>query len=201
MLERPCSELFDPAKEECTAGDHESARPQLDQLCEGYIEVTFGADIESLKIQSKRVSRCLQLPRDGLRESGIGRIDQQRHDTSRGDQLMQQFQPLLRYLHISLGDPRDVAAWTVKTRNEAKPDRVATHFEDDRNGRGRRLRHKRRRNSGRGNHRDLTANEIGGHIRKPFRVSLSPAKFYCYVLAFNVAGFFQTWRNAATMRA
>ena len=125
MSERPCGELFDPAKEECTAGDHESARPQLDQLCEGCIEVTFGADIEDLEIQPEGVSRCLQLPCDGIRESGIGRVDQQGYDASRGDQLMQQFQPLLRYLHISLGDPRDVAARTVKARNEAELNRVA----------------------------------------------------------------------------
>jgi len=56
---------------------------------------------------------------------------------------------------------RDVAARTIKTGDEAEPDWVAAHFEDDRTGRSRRLCRKCRRSAGRGNHRNLTANEIG----------------------------------------
>jgi hypothetical protein len=60
-----------------------------------------------------------------------------RRDTSSGDQLMQQFQPLRRYLHVGLGDARDVAARTVKAGDEAEPDRIGRRFEDDRNGHSR----------------------------------------------------------------
>ena len=79
---------------------------------------------------------------------------------------MQQFQPLRRYLHVRLGHARDVAARPIKTGDEAKPDRVAARFEDDRNGRGRRLCRKRRRSAGRGNHGHLTMNQIGRQCRQ-----------------------------------
>src|ERR1017187_2596364 len=123
MTERQCRELFEPANEECTSADHESARPRLNQLCEGCVEVTIGADIEDLKLQPEGVSRCLELIRLGLGKNGIGRIDQQGHDTSSGDQLMQQCQPFRRYLLVGLGYARDVAARTVKAGDEAEPDR------------------------------------------------------------------------------
>ena len=47
---------------------------------------------------------------------------------------MQQFQPFRRCLHSQLGHARDVAARPIKAGDEAKLDRVAAHFKDDRNG-------------------------------------------------------------------
>ena len=37
-----------------------------------------------------------------------GRVDQQGHDRGGGDQFVQQFQSLWRYLHVQLGRARDV---------------------------------------------------------------------------------------------
>ena len=127
----------------------------------------------------------------GLGKSGIGRVDEQRHDARRGNQLVQQFQPLRRYLHVQLGHARDVAARPVKAGDEAELDRVAAHFEDDRNGRGRRLCRKRRRSAGRGNHGHLTMNQIGRHCRQPIVLVFRPAVFDRDVLALDVTGFAQ----------
>src|SRR5262249_61357031 len=74
-----------PARKECPAADHEPARSQLDQLCKDSIEVTFGAGIQNMKLQSKGTSRCLHLLCVGLGNSGIGWVDKQRHDARRGE--------------------------------------------------------------------------------------------------------------------
>ena len=129
------------------------------------------------------------------RVSGIGRVDEQRHDARRGKQLVQQFQPLRRYLHVQLGHARDVAARPVKAGDEAELDRVAARFEDDRNGRGRCLCRKRRRSAGRGNHGHLTTNQIGRHRRQPIILALRPAVFDRHVVAINVTGFAQPFEK------
>ena len=74
-----------------------------------------------------------------LGESGLCRIDEERHDGRRGDQLVQQFQPLRFYLQVNISHAGDVAARPVKAGHEAEPDRVGARFKDDRDSRGRRL--------------------------------------------------------------
>src|SRR5262245_51106058 len=49
-LERQRGELFAPAPKEWAAANHEPAYPQLDQLCEGSIKVTFGAGIQDMQL-------------------------------------------------------------------------------------------------------------------------------------------------------
>src|SRR5665811_1245996 len=108
VADRQYGELFKPATEECIAANHEPARSQLDQLCEDTIELTFGAGIQYMELQPEGTSCCLHLLRVGLGKSGIGRIDEQGHDARRGEQLVQQLQPLRRYLlHVCLGRARD----------------------------------------------------------------------------------------------
>ena len=178
-----------------SGADHEPARSQLDQLCEDFIEVTFGAGIQDMELQPEGTSRCLHLLRVGLGNSGIGWIDEQGYDARRGDQLVQQLQPLRRYLHVRIGHARDIAARPVKAGDEAEPDRVGGHFEDDRNGRGRRLCRKRRRSGGRGNHGHLTMNQISHHRRQPISSTLRPAVFDRDVTAIDVTGFAQPFEK------
>ena len=105
MADRQRGELFGPAREECTAANHEPARSQLDQLCEDSIEVTFGAGIQDMQLQPEGTSRRLHLLSVGLGKSGFGWVDEERHDARRGNQLVQQLQQLWRYLHVRLVTP------------------------------------------------------------------------------------------------
>jgi hypothetical protein len=77
VAERQCGELLAPAIKERIASDHEPARSQLDQLCEGYIKVTLCAGIQDMEFQPEGVGRRQRLTRFGLGKSGIGRVDQQ----------------------------------------------------------------------------------------------------------------------------
>ena len=95
----------------------------------------------------------------------------------RRKQLVQQFQPLRRYLGVRLSHARDVAARTVKAGNEAELNRVGARLEDDRDCRGRRLGRKRRRSAGRGNYGHLTLNQVGRQRRQPIILALRPAVF------------------------
>src|SRR5262245_269181 len=94
VSDRQRGELFASARKKWIGSDHEPARSQLDQLCESRIKITLGACIQDMELQPEGASRCLQFLRVGLDKSGIGWIDKQSYDARRGDQLVQQFQPL-----------------------------------------------------------------------------------------------------------
>ncbi len=79
-------------------GDDEPAGPQLAQAGEDSIEVTFGAGVEDMKLEPECASRGHCAAALAFRKWGIGRVDEERNDARRGDQLMQQFEPLRRYL-------------------------------------------------------------------------------------------------------
>src|SRR5262245_24615527 len=102
--------------------DHEAACSQFDQPCEDTIEVTFAAGIEDMELQPKGVSCRQHLTCVGLRKSGRGWVDKERHDVRRGKKLVQQFQHLRRYLLDQLGHARDVAARPAQAGDEAKLD-------------------------------------------------------------------------------
>src|SRR5262245_42609678 len=130
-----------------------------------------------------------------LRNTGIGWIDKQGHGACRRDQLVQHLQPLWRYFHVHIGHACDVATWPIKTGNESEPDRVGSRFKDDRNCRGRRLRHNCRLSRSRGNHRDLTMNKISQHRRQPINSFLRPVEFYSDVTTIDVPGFAQPFEK------
>jgi hypothetical protein len=129
-------------------------------------------DPAELEFQPDGPGSALHFSGSGLGLSGIGRVDEQGYDTRRGKQLMQQLQPLRRYLHVCLSHARDVATWSSQTRDEADSDRIGARFEDDRNRRVRRLCRQRRRSAGRGNHGHLIMNQIGRHRRQPITSAL-----------------------------
>jgi ABC transporter substrate binding protein len=93
VADRQCGELFAPANEECIGADHERTGPQLGQGCKDRIEITFGAGMQDMELQSEGAGRRLYLSRLG-RGTGTGRVDEQGHDGSRWDYLGQQLQPL-----------------------------------------------------------------------------------------------------------
>ena len=121
---------------------------------ERYAEVAA----EFVQLKPEFASRRLHLARLGLGQSAIGRVDQQGHDARRGEQLVQQFEPLRRDLNDQRGYARHVAARPVQACDEAKLDRVAARLEDNRNGCGRCLCRERCSSSGYGNHGNLALN-------------------------------------------
>src|SRR5271169_5598394 len=102
-----------------------------------------------MELQPEGVGCRQSSPRLGLGLVVTGRIDQQGHDARRRDQLVQQLEPLWRYLLVRLSDAGNVAARMVEVGDEAELFRVSTGFKDDGNRRGRRLSRKRRRSSSR----------------------------------------------------
>ena len=140
-----------------------------------------------MEFQPEGLGRRQRRARLGLGLIGAGRIDQQRHDALRGDQLVQQLQPLRRYLLVYLSHARDVAARMVKVGDEAELDRIGTRFKDYRNGRGRRLSRKRCRGSGCGNHGHLTMKQIGRQRWQPIVLAICPAVFDRHVLTIHVS--------------
>src|SRR5262249_12813364 len=109
----------------------------------------------------------------------------------RGQELEQELEAVGRQLGREKTDTGQVAGWPREARNETDADRVITGHED--NGDGRRCRFDREygRRSGRSDHGNLAANEIGGQFRQSINLILGPAVYDCHVLALDVAALFQ----------
>src|SRR5262249_24769003 len=191
VSDRQCGELLALGNEESIGADHEPACPQLEQGCEDRIEVALGARVQDMKLQPEGARRRLQISRQGL-GTGIGWIDEDRNDGCSRDQLVQHFQPLRSYFYGQRGDAREVTARSIEAGDEALLDRIEAGREDDRNRRCCRLGHRGRRNGAYGNHRHLTANQVGRECGQSIIVTLCPAIFDRNVLAFDVAGLLQT---------
>src|SRR6266545_3864757 len=57
-----CGELFLVGKEDSAAADHEPACPHLDHVCDGRIELAFGAGIEDTKLHPEiRAASCISV--------------------------------------------------------------------------------------------------------------------------------------------
>jgi hypothetical protein len=104
---------------------------------------------------------------------------------------VQQSQLLQPYLHAQVGHARKVAARSVQAGDKSKRDRVEPKLEDDRNCRGRGLGRKCRGCAGRGNHGDLSANQLGRQRRQPLVLPLRPAVFDRDAFALDTTGFLQ----------
>ena len=90
---------------------------------------------------------------------------------------MEQFEPLGGDLHIKLGGASDVAARPAETGDQAKPHRIAASGEHDGNGRACRPGRQRRGRTGRGDHGNLAADEIGHQLRQPIVLTVRPTIF------------------------
>ena len=76
--------------------------------------------------------------------------------------------------------------------DEPEPDRIRSSFEDDRNCCGRRLRRNCHLSCSRGNHCDLTTNQISQYRRQPINSALRPVVLYNDVAAIDIPGFAQS---------
>ncbi len=148
-----------------------------------------------MELHAEGPGRCLQASRLGI-GIGISRVDEDSHDGRRGDQLVQQLQPLGPQLHVQRGHAGEVAAGSVQAGDKSSRDRIATGLEDDRNRRGRCL-GRRYRWAIRGNHGDLTANQIGRQCRQSIVLAIRPAKFDRHVVALDIARFAQAFPERA----
>ena len=86
MPDRQRGELFDMTSEKCRAADRETIRSQFRQLFERRIEVTFDAGVEDMKFKPEGFGRRQGHTHLGLAKR-FGRVDKQRHDARRRQQL------------------------------------------------------------------------------------------------------------------
>ena len=126
-----------------------------------------------------------------LRVGSIGGIDEYGDTRGRRQHFAQQLQPLCRQFETQQIDAGQIAPWARQTGNETKLDRVFGDKEHDGNRRcctfGRQRRGKA---CGRGNDRDLPANQIGRQLRQAIDL-LGPAVVDRHVLALDIAGLFK----------
>lgn len=108
---------------------------------------------------------------------------------------MEQLQPPRRYLRIGLGHTREVSARPVRAGDKANLYRVSASFENNRDGRCRRLCRKRSRRTGCGNYRDLTFHQVGRQRSQPVILAIRPTLFNRYVAAHKITSFTQTFEE------
>jgi hypothetical protein len=102
---------------------------------------------------------------------------------------MNEVQPLRPHLHGHDGRAGEIAARVAQAGDESGVDRIATESEHDRYGGRRRLGRERRWLTARGgNHRNLTADQIGSQFRQSIVLAFCPAILDGDVLAFVIAG-------------
>src|SRR5260370_28959814 len=128
-------------------------------------------------------------------------MDERRYASGCRHQLVQEFQPLCGQLIIEKVDARRVAARPSEAGNKAESDRVFGGEKDDRDRRGCRL-GRQRTTCKCGDHRDLTANQVGRQLRQPIYLILGEAVDDRHVIALDIAGVFETLAEyAQTVRA
>ena len=121
--------------EECIGADHESAC-SLNEGCKGRVKVAFGARSQDVKLNPESAGRGLQACRDRVRESRIGRVNEQGHGGRRGNQFVQQLQAFRSQLHPQYGHAREIAAGPCEVGDKPNRDRVSGSKKDDWNRRG-----------------------------------------------------------------
>src|SRR5215468_9107709 len=190
-------ELVTLSKQKRIRSDHQSANFLLDEVCEGRVDFTFGAGVEHINPYSEGVRSVVHSTRFRQRGRKV-RIDKHRKGAGLGYELTNEFQPLRPHLHRHNGRAREVAARPVETGNKSSFNWITTDSENDRYGGCRRLSCQwRRLTPGGGNHCNLTADQLGGQLRKPIVLAFCPAILDCDVLAFEIAGLSQTLAKGA----
>ena len=130
--------------EKGVAADEEGVGPLAHKSCEGRIDLSAGAGVEDLDLQSHGASSRFHVSQRGLGIRSIGRIDEHGNASGCGHQLAQEFQPLCGQLATEKIDPCQVAARPGEAGDKTKPDRVFADDEDDGDRRGCRLGRERR---------------------------------------------------------
>jgi hypothetical protein len=191
MADRQCGEMFAPADEKSVGADHEAAGLQFEQPGEDRLEIALGAGTENLEVEPQRAGRRLEISRLDF-GIGIGSVDERANGCRRRDHAVQQLQSLRLQLRAQCGHAREIAARSVQTGDEPESDRITADEEDDRNGRGRGFGRERPKDLiGRGDHGDLSTDQIGCQHRQPIVLLLRPAIFDRDIPALDIAGFSQ----------
>ena len=100
VAERQCGELFAPADEERRRRRSRARQPAVGpSVAKAVVEIAFGAGAAGHGAAARVCGPPPACLSTGSRQTGIGRIDEQRNDGRRGDQLVQQLQPLRPDLH------------------------------------------------------------------------------------------------------
>src|SRR5262245_19698679 len=148
-----------------------------------------------MELQPKVAGRRLHISRKGL-GTGIVRVDEEPNDVGRGDELMQQLQPLWSDFYTQAGSAGDIAARPVKACHQAELHRIEAGGEHNGNCR-RRCPCGQHRNAICCDRVDLTADQLGRQRWQTIVLTLRPPILDCDVLSFNVAGVFQALAECA----
>ena len=201
VVRRQVDQLDTPAVEKGVGADEEGVGPLAHKSCEGRIDLAAGAGVEDLDLQPHGAGSRFHVSHRGLGSRGIGRIDEHGHTSGRGHQFAQEFQPLCRQLPLKKLIPVRLppgrarlatrpsltgSSATTKTMGIVVVAALAANAE---------------RTSGRDDHGDLSANQIGRQRRQPIDLILGPAVFDRHVLALDIAGLLQALaKSAQTVR-
>ena len=175
----------------------EGVGPLARKSCEGRIDFVAGAGVEDLNLQPHGARCRFHIPQCGLRAGGIARIDEHGHTRGCGHQLTQEFQPLCRQLRgekltpVRLPPGRARLATrpsltgsspTVKTTGIVVVAALAANA------------------AGGPPLATITAtcrlNQFGRQRWQPIDLILGPAMLDRHVLALDMAGVLEAWRNA-----
>ena len=192
MARRQCGELFASGYEEWVGADHERAGSQLDQGCEGRIEIAFVAGMQDMELQPEGAGRRLQVSQLWSRQSGLVGLTSSAMTVAVGTNSRSsssRFGPSSAFKVT----PVSVAARPVQAGDEAKlrPGRspitktigivvVAALAASAAGGA-----------AARDDHGHLTADQIGRQCRQSIILTLRPAIFDRHILALDIAGFAQ----------
>src|SRR5215471_5023661 len=171
-----------------TAAAEESVGPD-----KGSIDLANGGGLEYPKLKPDDRGGLLQVPQCVLGGRRIGRIDKHGNTSSRGDQLMQEPQPLGCHLFGEKINSRRIAPRTGKAGHKTKLDRIPRDTEHDWDRRSYRFgRASCGPAAGDSDHRHWATNQIGHQCRQPIVLALQPVVLDSDVLPFDVAGFLKT---------
>src|SRR6516164_256260 len=186
--------LHTAAAEESVGPDKESIGTLVRKRGKGSIDLANCGGLEYPKLKPDDRGGLLQVPQCVLGGRRIGRIDKHGNTSSRGDQLMQQPQPLGCHLFGEKINSRRIAPRTGKAGHKTKLDRIPRYTEYDWDRCSYRFGRARRRPAARdSDHRHWAANQIGHQCRQPIVLALQPVVLDSDVLPFDVTGFLETF--------
>ena len=199
MMRRQVDQLDAPAVEEGVAGDEEGVGPLARKRCEGSIDLAAGAGVEDVDLQPHGASGRFHVSQRGFGiVAASAGLTSTATPVAPGTSSRSSLQPLCRQLAIEKIDAGQVAARPGEARDKTKLDRVFADDENDGDRRGCRLGRQRRLIPPSATITATSpAHQFGRQRRQPIGLTLRPAVFDRDVLAFDIAGSFRPWRNAA----
>src|SRR5262245_66223238 len=124
MARRERRKLDAPAGEERVTADEQGVGSLAREGGEGRFDLTAGAGVEELKLQSEGTCRTRYVAQRGLGGRGIGRIDQHGNANRLGDQVVQKPKPLGGGLLCEKIDAGRIAARPCQPRAKSEPRRT-----------------------------------------------------------------------------